>query len=82
MMHIITVDVKETWRRRRVGASLMDAAEDWGRRYGLQRVALETAEENRAAQSFYRGRGYAKLGEVRNYYANGSTAWVMAKPLR
>jgi len=82
MMHVITIDVKEGWRRRGVGDALMNAAEDWGRGHGLRGASLETAEENRAAQEFYRKRGYTKIGEVTNYYANGSTAWVMGKPLR
>jgi [ribosomal protein S18]-alanine N-acetyltransferase len=81
-MHVITLDVREDWRRRGVGAALMDAAEGWGRARGLEVVSLETAEENLAAQAFYSKRGYAKLGEVKNYYADGSTAWVMGKPLR
>jgi [ribosomal protein S18]-alanine N-acetyltransferase len=80
-MHIITLDVKEAWRRHRVGTALMDAAEDWGRKEGLPTASLETAEENLAAQAFYQKRGYGKLGQVRNYYANGSTAWVMGKAL-
>lgn len=81
MMHIITIDVKKSWRRRKVGEALMDAAEEWGRSHGLRGVSLETAEENTGAQAFYRKRGYGKLGQLRNYYADGSTAWVMGKQL-
>lgn len=82
MMHIITLDVKESWRRRGVGASLMNAAEAWGRQEGLRAISLETAEDNRAAQAFYEARGYVKIGETKNYYANGATAWIMGKRLR
>jgi ribosomal-protein-alanine N-acetyltransferase len=82
MMHIITIDVMEHSRRRRVGASLMDAAEDWASRQGLRGVTLETAEENRGAQEFYRKRGYVKVEQIRNYYGDGATAWVMGKQLR
>jgi [ribosomal protein S18]-alanine N-acetyltransferase len=82
MMHVITIDVKEEWRRRGVGEALMNAAEDWGREQGLRGASLETAEGNRAAQEFYRKRGYTKIGQAANYYADGSTAWVMGKPLR
>ncbi|MGH9447140.1 MAG: GNAT family N-acetyltransferase [Terriglobia bacterium] len=80
--HIVTIDVKQEWRRRGVGAALMDAAERWTRTRGLGVVTLETAEDNRPAQAFYRKRGYVKLDEVKNYYADGSTAWVMGKRLR
>jgi [ribosomal protein S18]-alanine N-acetyltransferase len=82
VMHVITIDVKEAWRRRGVGEGLMNAAEEWGKRQGLRGASLETAEENRTAQEFYRRRGYRKLGQITNYYADGSTAWVMGKDLR
>lgn len=81
-MHVITIDVREDWRRRGVGGALMDAAEEWGRRRGLALVSLETAEDNHPAQAFYKKRGYVKLGQVERYYANGATAWVMGKRLR
>jgi ribosomal-protein-alanine N-acetyltransferase len=82
IMHVITIDVKQASRRRGVGEALLNAAEEWGRRQGLRAASLETAEENRSAQEFYRKRGYTKLGQVTNYYADGSTAWVMGKALR
>lgn len=81
-MHVITIDVAEGWRRRGVGAALMDAAEEWGRARGLTLVSLETAEDNHPAQAFYKKRGYLKLGRVEDYYANGAAAWVMGKRLR
>lgn len=80
-MHIITIDVREPWRRRGVGHTLMDAAEEWGRRERLTLASLETAEDNHPAQAFYRKRGYKKLGRVERYYANGEPAWVMGKRL-
>ncbi len=82
LMHVITIDVKEMWRRRGVGQALMDVAEEWGRREELKLATLETAEDNHPAQAFYRKRGYKKLGWVEHYYANGASAWVMGKRLR
>lgn len=80
--HIITIDVVESWRRRGVGRRLMDAAEDWAARLGLQSIHLETSEENTTAQQFYEARGYAKVRKVDHYYGNGATAWVMVKKLK
>lgn len=80
-MHIITIDVRADWRRRGVGALLMDAAEAWGRRCGMRLASLETAEDNLTAQVFYRKRGYSILGRVDGYYADGAAALVMGKPL-
>ncbi len=55
--HIVTIDVTEPWRRRNVGTALMNAAENWARAEKLQFVYLETAEDNLAAQAFYKKRG-------------------------
>ncbi len=81
ILHIITIDVLEAWRRRGVGSLLMDAAEQWAGGHGLGVIGLETAEDNLVAQRFYAARGYRKVGEIKHYYADGSTAWVMVKEL-
>jgi ribosomal-protein-alanine N-acetyltransferase len=80
--HLVTVDVVERWRRRRVGSLLMDAAEHWAREQKLLLVYLETAENNPAAQRFYEARGYKKVDRVENYYSDGTPAWVMLKWLK
>ncbi len=80
--HIVTIDVVDRWRRRRVGSLLMDAAEDWAREQGLGCVYLETEENNRAAHGFYEARGYKKMDRVENYYSDGAPAWVMLKLLK
>jgi len=82
MAHIVTVDVVDGWRRRRVGSSLMDAAELWAREQELLLVYLETAENNTAAQAFYAARGYRKVDRVAHYYSDGTSAWVMLKRLK
>ena len=80
--HIITIDVVEGRRRRGAGRELMNTAEDWARKAGLQMIYLETAEDNLAAQAFYEGRGYRKVDKVEHYYSNGQAAWVMVKHLK
>jgi len=82
VVHIVTIDVVDGWRRRRVGSLLMDAAEDWAREQSLLLVYLETAENNTAAQAFYEARGYRKVDHVANYYSDGTSAWVMLKWLK
>ncbi len=79
--HIITIDVVARWRRQGVGKALMDAAEDWARRERLRLIYLETAEDNLAAQEFYRAQGYATVERLEGYYPNGRAAWVMVKRL-
>jgi len=80
--HIVTIDVVDRWRRRRVGTLLMDAAELWAQEQKLLFVYLETEENNTAAQRFYEARGYRKVDRVENYYADGTSAWVMLKWLK
>ena len=79
--HIITIDVVKSWRRRGVGARLMEAVEDWVRQQGLRLVYLETAEDNVPAQRFYQERGYEQIETLKDYYARGLDAWLMAKQL-
>jgi len=79
--HIITVDVAPAWRRRALGTTLMNEAEDWVRGRGGDFIFLETAEDNLPAQMFYSRRGYLKLRRIDAYYGNGAAAWLMAKPL-
>ena len=80
--HIVTIDVVDRWRRRRVGSLLMDAAEAWAREQQLLYVYLETEVNNTAAKGFYEDRGYRKVDRVENYYSNGMSAWVMLKRLK
>jgi ribosomal-protein-alanine N-acetyltransferase len=80
--HLVTIDVVDRWRRRRVGSLLMDAAEHWAREQELLFVYLETAENNTAAKHFYEARGYRKVDRVLSYYADGASAWVMLKWLK
>lgn len=77
--HIVTIDVVLRWRRRGVGALLMDAAEEWARGQGLRMIYLETEEDNAVAQLFYQARGYRKVEKLERYYGNGTAAWVMVK---
>ena len=79
--HIITIDVIKSWRRRGVGARLMDAVEKWARQQGLLMIYLETAEDNVPAQRFYRELGYKQIETLRDYYARGLDAWLMVKQL-
>jgi [ribosomal protein S18]-alanine N-acetyltransferase len=81
IVHIVTIDVLKAWRRRGVGSLLMEAAEQWTCDHGLRMIGLETAQNNYVAQRFYVARGYLKVGEIEQYYADGTTAWVMVKEL-
>jgi len=81
ILHIVTIDVLKAWRRRSVGSLLMEAAEQWAHNHALRMIGLETAQDNLVAQKFYLARGYRKVDEIENYYADGTAAWVMVKEL-
>jgi len=81
ILHIVTIDVTQSHRRRGVGTLLMDAAERWAADNKLLMIGLETAENNATAQVFYSRRGYVKVGDIPGYYGDGTNAWVMVKQL-
>lgn len=80
--HIVTIDVIESSRRKRVGSELMNVAESWARKAKLELIYLETADNNTSAQTFYEARGYRKVDKVEHYYSDGQSAWVMVKRLK
>jgi len=79
--HIITLDVAPAWRRRALGGTLMETAENWVRRKGGTALFLETAEDNLIAQAFYLRRGFTRLRRIEDYYGKGEAAWLMGKRL-
>lgn len=79
--HIVTIDVVASSRRKGVGRTLMDAAENWAKERRANILYLETAEDNLIAQRFYQARGYFKVEKIDGYYSSGGAAWVMAKRL-
>ncbi|MDY6940999.1 MAG: GNAT family N-acetyltransferase [Cyanobacteriota bacterium] len=52
--------VIESYRRKGVATSLMDAAESYARDMGSARIALSTQVSNTSAQKLYRSRNYVK----------------------
>jgi ribosomal-protein-alanine N-acetyltransferase len=78
--HIATIDVAPGARRRGLGMRLMRAAESRLARLGARKIRLETAIGNLARRLFAK-LGYKRVGRIEGYYADGSDAWVMEKPL-
>lgn len=65
---ILTIAVLPPWRRRGVGARLLDAAMDASRRAGGRTMFLEAAADNVAALGLYASRGFARVGLRKGYY--------------
>jgi ribosomal protein S18 acetylase RimI-like enzyme len=52
------ISVLEGRRRQGIGRALMNAAEEWARRRGADRVVLDMSAANAGALAFYRALGY------------------------
>ncbi len=80
--HIITLDVREPYRRRNVGTMLLQAAEQDAAAHGTQCMVLETATTNNPAIALWAKHGYRQSGIIANYYGRGLDALEMQKTLR
>ena len=78
-LHLITIDVAPTSRRRRIGASLMEWALERARTLGLAASVLEVATDNRAAMQFYERFGFVVTGEIPGYYGGKCDALTMER---
>jgi ribosomal-protein-alanine N-acetyltransferase len=77
--HIVTLDIDPEERRRGLGTLLMHTAEEQMRQEGAGVLSLEVAENNPAAQQFYRSLGFVKRGRIAKYYGGMVDAEVMEK---
>jgi [ribosomal protein S18]-alanine N-acetyltransferase len=79
--YIVTIDVLEEFRKKRVGTALLAEAERRLAAKGVRAIALDTATDNFSAISFWQNHGYRKIGVRKGYYPNGSDAFAMTKSL-
>jgi ribosomal-protein-alanine N-acetyltransferase len=75
------IAVTEAHRRRGVAATLLGGVVDAARRTPADRLLLEVREDNRGAIAFYAGQGFVEIDRRARYYADGTTAVVMRRPL-
>jgi ribosomal-protein-alanine N-acetyltransferase len=68
-------------RRHGIASDLLGHVEEEARRRYSERLLLEVREDNAAACAFYAARGFAEIHRRRRYYADGTTAVVLAKEL-
>jgi ribosomal protein S18 acetylase RimI-like enzyme len=61
---ITDLGVKSSHRRRGIASVLLDAALDWVRASGVERVEVQVASGNREGQSFWRSKGFGDLMDV------------------
>lgn len=67
---ILTIAVLPPWRRRGVGARLLDAAMESARAAGARTMFLEAAADNLAALALYASRRFERVGLRKGYYGD------------
>ena len=65
---ILTIGTLAEWRRRGVAARLVDELSRLAAQGGAERMFLEVAADNDAAQALYLKHGYTRAGMRRGYY--------------
>jgi len=79
--HIVTVAVRESYRRMGIGERLLIAAIELARDYSQEVVTLEVRASNDVAQALYAKYGFARVGLRRRYYTdNDEDAVIMTTP--
>ena len=79
--HVITLDVRQGFRRHQLGTLLMQAAEARTRKLGGFMMVLETAVNNAAALAFYERHRYKILKRLPRYYSHNLDALFLTKRL-
>ncbi|UCD46143.1 MAG: GNAT family N-acetyltransferase [Candidatus Bathyarchaeota archaeon] len=80
--HVVSIAVREPYRRRGIATSLMLEAMRNGRQeYSATECFLEVRVSNDAAVRLYEKLGFSKVKRNFSYYLDGEDAWVMAKSL-
>lgn len=67
---LLDIAVLPDYRRRGIGAALLDAGIEYLRGAGAGRIFLEVRESNSAARGLYASRGFSLCGRRRNYYSS------------
>jgi len=77
---LLLIGIHPEYRRAGYGRVLLDALLEALRKAGVDRLFLEVAEGNAAANAFYRGAGFEAVGRRPKYY-QGQDALILAKSL-
>jgi len=74
--HILSLAVKEGWRKKHVGLELMRALIENLRSKQVREIVLEVAVTNTAARTLYERLGFEMVDIIGGYYENGEAAAV------
>ena len=80
-VHVFAIAVSPGQQRSGLGSVLLSRVEEFARKFGVNRVHLNTADVNQQALSFFKKAGYEIIGSAKRFYPKGQSALVMAKEL-
>lgn len=76
-MRILMLAVRPDRQRSGLGAALLDLCKDYARTRMMTEMVLEVSVENERAIEFYRRGGFSVISLIKEYYNDGSDAFVM-----
>ena len=79
--HVISIAVLPDFHRKGVGYSMIREVTKAMATYGAKECYLEVRESNMPAVRLYKKLGFEIARTIRNYYADGEDAYLMAMPL-
>jgi ribosomal-protein-alanine N-acetyltransferase len=79
--HVKDIAVREDFRGRGIGTTLLERALGVLRSQGAASVKLEVREGNDTARRLYREHGFEHRRTVPRYYSDGEDALVLVRPL-
>jgi purine-nucleoside phosphorylase len=80
-VHLVSLGVRQAFRRRGLGSLLAGIAEGWGARLGARMCRLEYRASSVPAGGLYSSLGYTFRGMSGDYYPDGESARIMKKKL-
>jgi ribosomal-protein-alanine N-acetyltransferase len=82
LCHVVSVAVREPYRRRGVATAVLCTAMANGRdSYDASECYLEVRVSNEPALVLYENLGFSRVKRNYGYYMDGEDAWVMATPI-
>lgn len=80
-LHIANLAVKDNYRRRGIGSTIVSYMLDYARMENKKVAILEVREQNWAAINLYKKIGFKESGNKKLYYPDGNDAIVMKRVL-
>jgi len=78
---ILMLSVKELFRKKNIGSSLLLNFIDEISKENIKNIELEVRCKNKKAINFYKKNGFEIINKIKDFYQDGSNAYTMKKSL-